>query len=296
MSAEQILQFCFSGITTGCIYAIVALGFTIIFNTTGIVNFAQGDFVMLGAIIAATLTSWFSFTLWAAVPLAIVGVAAIGWLMERLLLRNLTYDPSLFTPVMMTMGASIVINATAILIWGADPLGLMAFSGERPLRFYGATLVPQMLWIIGSIVVVMAGLTLFFRYTRIGQGMLACSMNKDAAAVVGVNTRAVTSAAFVCSAAIGGLGGTLIAPITMATHDMGGLMTLKGITAAILGGIGSVRGALVGGLLLGLLEAFSAGFISSGYRDAIALGLLLAVLVLKPSGITGSEGLMKLRS
>ncbi len=291
MSSAQILQFCFSGITTGCIYALVALGFTIIFKTTGIVNFAQGDFVMLGALFAATLSSWFSVSLWAAVALSVCGVAIIGGIMERLLLRNLSYDPGLFTSVMMTMGASIVINAIAILVWGADPLSLNAFSGERPVRVHGATLVPQMFWIIGSIVAVMAVLTAFFRSTKLGQGMLACSMNRDAAATLGVNVRAVTSAAFVWSAAIGGLGGTLVAPITMATYDMGGLMTLKGITAAILGGLGSVPGALLGGLLLGLLEAFSAGIISSGYRDAIALALLIAVLILKPSGITGSARL-----
>jgi branched-chain amino acid transport system permease protein len=285
MTASQILQFVFSGLTLGCIYALVALGFTIIFNTTGIVNFAQGDFVMLGALFAASLSSLLAVPLAASVPLAILGVAAVGGIMERILIHSLKDDRSLFTSVMMTMAASIVFNAISLLVWGADPLSLRAFSGESPVRVYGATLVPQMLWIGASTLVVMAGLMLFFQFTRPGQGMLACSMNRDAAAAVGVNVRGMIFLSFVGSAAIGGLGGALIAPITMATYDMGALMTLKGFTAAILGGLGSVPGALIGGLVLGLLESLSSGVISSGYRDAIALALLVAVLMLKPSGI-----------
>jgi branched-chain amino acid transport system permease protein len=287
MTAAQVVQFAFSGLTLGCIYALVALGFTIIFNTTGIVNFAQGDFVMLGAIFSASLSSTFGVPLVAAVLLAVAGVAAVGALMERALIRTLREDRSLFIPVMMTMAASIVLNAIALLIWGADPLHLNAFSGETPIRLFGATLVPQMLWIGGSLAAVMIGLGLFFRFTWLGQGMLACAMNRDAAAALGVDVRAMVSLSFVCSAAIGGLGGALIAPITMATHDMGGPMTLKGFTAAIIGGLGSVPGALIGGVLLGLFESMSSGLVSSGYRDAIALGLLILVLMVKPSGITG---------
>jgi branched-chain amino acid transport system permease protein len=287
MTAAQVLQFAFSGLTLGCIYALVALGFTIIFNTTGIVNFAQGDFVMLGAIFSASLSSTFGLPLFAAVLLAVAGVAAVGALMEWSLIRSLREDRSLFIPVMMTMAASIVFNAVALIIWGADPLHLSAFSGEMPLRLLGATLVPQMLWIGGGVAAVMVGLALFFRFTWLGQGMLACAMNRDAAAALGVNVRAMVSLSFICSAAIGGFGGALVAPITMATHDMGGPMTLKGFTAAIIGGLGSVPGALFGGLLLGLFESMSSGIISSGYRDAIALGLLILVLMVKPSGITG---------
>lgn len=162
MTAAQILQFAFSGLTLGCIYALVALGFTIIFNTTGIVNFAQGDFVMLGAIFSASLSSIFGLPLFAAVLLAVAGVAAVGALMEWSLIRSLREDRSLFIPVMMTMAASIVFNASALIIWGADPLHLNAFSGEMPLRFFGATLVPQMLWIGGGVAAVMLGLALFF--------------------------------------------------------------------------------------------------------------------------------------
>jgi branched-chain amino acid transport system permease protein len=288
MTGAQLLQFVVSGLTLGCIYALVALGFTIIFNSSGIVNFAQGDFVMLSALFAASLSS-FAVPLPVAVLLAVIGTAAVGGIMERVLIRSLPNDPSLFTAVMMTMGASIVFNAITLLVWGADPLHLQAFSGEIPVRIYGATIVPQMLWIGGGLAVVMAGLGLFFRYTWLGQGMLACAMNRDAAAALGVDVRAMVSMSFIGSAAIGGLGGALIAPITMATHDMGGPMTLKGFTAAIIGGLGSVPGAVLGGLLLGLFESLSSGIVSSGYRDAIALGLLIIVLMVRPSGITGTK-------
>jgi branched-chain amino acid transport system permease protein len=289
MTKTQLLQFIFSGITLGCIYGLVALGFTIIFNTTGIVNFAQGDFVMFGAMFAATFQSFFHFPLVLAVSLSVVCVAMIGLIMERVLIHSLKDDPRLFASVMMTMGASIVFNAASLLIWGADPLRLGAFSGETPIRIQGATLVPQMFWIAGSIFLVMLLLILFFRFTWRGQGMLACSMNKDAAASMGINVTGMVFLSFIFSATIGGLGGTLVAPITMATHDMGGIMTLKGFTAAIIGGLGSVPGAFLGGIILGLVESLSCGIISSGYRDAIALSILVVVLMLKPSGITGSR-------
>jgi len=293
MTETQLLQFIFSGITIGCIYALVALGFTIIFNTTGIVNFAQGDFVMLGAMFAATFQSLFHLPLVMAVSLSVLSIAIIGLIMERVLIHSLKDDAGLFVSVMMTMGASIIFNAISILVWGADPLHLEAFSGETPIRIHGATLVPQMFWIAGSIFLIMTLLIIFFRFTRVGQGMLACSMNKDAAASMGINVKGMILLAFIFSAIIGGLGGTLVAPITMATHDMGGIMTLKGFTAAIIGGLGSVPGAFGGGILLGLVESLSCGIISSGYRDAIALSILVLVLMLKPSGIMGSKIIRK---
>ncbi len=289
MTDTQLLQFIFSGITIGCIYALVALGFTIIFNTTYIVNFAQGDFLMLGAMFAATFQSLFHFPLIAAVSLSVLCVMTIGLIMERVLIHSLKDDPRLFASVMMTMGASIILNAISLLLWGADPLHLEAFSGETPIRIHGATLVPQMFWIAGSIFLVMILLMVFFRFTWMGQGMLACSMNKDAAASMGIDVKRMVLLSFIFSATIGGLGGVLVAPITMATHDMGGIMTLKGFTAAVIGGLGSVPGAIIGGIVLGLIESLSCGIISSGYRDAIALSILIFVLMLKPSGITGSK-------
>lgn len=287
MTLAQILQFTFSGLTLGCIYGLVALGFTIIFNATGIVNFAQGDFVMLGALLTATFVTQLAMPLLTGIALAVLCVGLIGALMERLLIHGLKNDKNLFASVMLTLAASIVLNAGALLLWGADPHHVNAFSGEKPIAVHGATLLPQMIWIAGGVALVIGLLITFFKATWLGQAMLASSMNRDAAAAMGVNVSNMMLLSFACSAAIGGFGGALVAPITMATHDMGGLMTLKGFTAAILGGLGSVPGALIGGLLLGLLESLSSGFISSGYRDAIALALLLVFLMVKPSGLAG---------
>jgi branched-chain amino acid transport system permease protein len=289
VTTAQIVQFTFSGLTLGCIYALIALGFTIIFNATGIVNFAQGDFAMLGAMFSATFSTAFGLPLPLAVLLAVLAVATIGGVMERLLIRSTTQDRTLFVPVMMTMGASIVFNAIAVLLWGADPLPAPAFSGERPIHLFGATLVPQMIWIGAVLLAVTVALFALFKFTRVGQAMLAASMNPDAAAALGVNVPQMAWLSFVFAAALGGIGGVLVAPITMATYDMSGMMTLKGFTAAVLGGLGSIPGALVGGLVLGLLESMSSGVISSGYRDAVVLGVLLAVLMLKPSGLIGAK-------
>lgn len=289
MTTAQIVQFTFSGLTLGCVYALVALGFTIIFNATGIVNFAQGDFAMLGAMLSATFSMSFGFPLPVAALTAVVVVAAIGGAMERGLIRSTTADRTLFVPVMMTMGASIVFNAIAVLLWGADPLPAPAFSGERPIRLFGATLVPQMIWIGASLLAVAVILFALFKFTKVGQAMLAASMNRDAAAALGVNVPRVVQLSFVLAAALGALGGVLIAPITMATHDMSGLITLKGFTAAVLGGLGSIPGALIGGLVLGIMESMSSGVISSGYRDAVVLSVLLAILMLKPSGLIGAK-------
>jgi branched-chain amino acid transport system permease protein len=292
MTGTQLLQFILSGTTMGCIYAMVALGFTIIFNTTGIVNFAQGDFVMLGAMLAATFSTNLKLPLVLVVPLSVLGTASIGALMERTLIHSRKGKHDLFVLVMMTMGASIVFNALSLLIWGYDPLFLKAFTGEQPVRIYGATITPQMLWVVGGTILVMVLLIVFNR-TNVGQGMIACSMNTDAASAMGIDVKRMVTLSFVISAGIGGLGGTLIAPITIPTFDLGLIMTLKGFTAAILGGLGNVWGAVIGGLLVGLIESLSCGFISSGYRDAITMGILIVMLMVKPSGITGSKYINK---
>ncbi|MBM4277559.1 MAG: branched-chain amino acid ABC transporter permease [Deltaproteobacteria bacterium] len=288
MTRSQILQFVISGITQGSIYAMVALGFTIIFRTTRIVNFAQGDFVMFGAMLVATLHNLFHISLLPSILLSILIVAMIGGAMEITMIYPLK-GVGIFPLVMITLGASIIFNSSSLLIWGVDPLHLKGFSGDNPIRFYGATLMPQTLWIVGAIVCVAVALFSFFRYTKIGQAMLACSMNDEAAASVGINVRMMVLSSFILSAALGGLGGVLIVPITMVMFDMGVLMTLKGFAAAILGGLGSAPGAVVGGIVLGLAESLSCGIVSSGYRDSITLFVLILVLLVRPSGILGSR-------
>jgi len=288
MNTDVLLQFAVSGVTVGSIYALVALGFTLIFNATGVINFAQGQFVMLGGLIATTFANTLAWPLALAVVTAIALTAAVGAVMERLTIRPMR-GRSVFTLIMITLGVSIVLETAALLIWGTDPIFLPSFSGDSPIPFFGATLQPQMIWVLGGAVLAMAALWAFYRFTIFGQAMLACSINADAAASVGINRGRMVMVAFSLAAALGGLGGVLVAPITSTGYSIGLIMALKGFSAAIIGGMGSSLGAVIGGIGLGLVEAFGTGLISSGYKDAIALGLLIVFLVFKPEGLLGGK-------
>jgi branched-chain amino acid transport system permease protein len=288
MELDQLVQFGVSGVTAGSIYALVALGFTLIFNATGIVNFAQGQFVMLGGLIATTFANTLGWPLPLAVVAAIALTTAVGAAMEILTIRPMRRRP-VFTLIMITLGISIVLETAALLIWGTDPIFLPSFSGDTPIPFFGAMLQPQMIWVLAGTVAVMGALAAFYRYTIFGQAMLACSINADAASSVGINRARMVMVAFCLAAALGALGGVLIAPITSTSYGIGLIMALKGFAAAVIGGMGSSVGAVLGGISLGLVEAFSTGIISSGYKDALALGLLIVFLVIKPEGLLGGK-------
>ena len=277
MNVESLLQFTLSGITVGSIYGLAALGFTLVFNATGVINFAQGQFVMLGGLIATTFAN-----------AAVLATALAGGVIEMLTIHPMRHRP-VFTLIMITLGVSIVLEAIALLAWGTDPIFLPTFSEDKPIPFFGATLQPQMLWVLGVALAAMLALQAFYRYTMMGQAMLACSYNPTAAAAVGIDRRRIVFMAFVFAAGLGALGGVLIAPITTTGYSIGLLMSLKGFAAAIIGGMGSSLGAVLGGLALGLVEAMSTGLVSSGYKDAISLGILIVFLILRPQGLLGSK-------
>jgi len=284
---EISLQFFFAGLTVGSIYALVALGFTIIFNASGIVNFAQGEFVMLGALLAVSLAT-------AGVPLAlclvlsVIVVPLIGCLLERLFIRPLAGRPVL-TPIIVTIGASIFMHGVAALLWGKDALPLAPLPGPPTIVVGGAVLQGQSLWILGCGLLAMVALRLFFTRTQTGRAMRANAVNRQGALLVGINPGRIVMLSFGLSAGLGALAGVLVAPIITASYGMGTMLGLKGFAAAILGGLGSSPGAIVGGLLLGVLESFAAGFISSGYKDAVAFVILLLVLFLRPAGLFGAR-------
>lgn len=288
MSIEALLQFALSGVTIGSIYGLAALGFTLVFNATGIVNFAQGQFVMLGGLVATTLANDLGWPMPVTVVAAVLITAAIGGVIELLTIRPMQGRP-VFTLIMITLGISIILETAAMLLWGTDPIFLPSFSGEDPIPFFGATLQPQMLWVLGVALAAMLALQAFYRYTMMGQAMLACSINATAAAAVGIDHRKVVLMAFMFAAGLGALGGVLIAPITTTGYSIGLLMSLKGFAAAIVGGMGSSLGAVIGGLALGLVESLSTGIISSGYKDAISLGVLVLFLILRPQGLLGQK-------
>jgi branched-chain amino acid transport system permease protein len=283
---QEFLQYLFSGVTNGAVYAVIALGFTMLYNATGLINFAQGEFVMLGALSMITLWKGFRLPLMAAFVLSVTGVSVIGLLLERLAIRTVR-KPHPIVLVIITIGASILLRGLAMTFWGKDAHSAPPFSPHPPFEIEGATLLPQSLWIIGVVLLIVIGLQLFYRRTLTGKAMEACAINKKAASLLGIPSERMVLLAFALSAGMGSVGGILIAPITMSSYDMGMMLGLKGFCAAMLGGLGSSWGAVLGGMLLGILEAMGVGFFSSGLKDAIAFFLLLLILYARPSGILG---------
>lgn len=274
--------------TVGSIYALTAIGFTIVYNCTQVVNFAQGEFVMLGAMIAAVLVTSAHLSLPAAVVVAVLASAIVGWLVAMALLRPLKTG-STVTLIIITVGASILFRGVAMMLWGKDPLPLRAFSGEHTVRIAGAALQVQSLWVFGITGTLVVLLWLFYKYTLLGQAMRACASCKSGAKLVGININRMTILSFMLGGAVGAVGGAVVAPISMAQYDMGTMLGLKGFCAAILGGLGNFSGGIVAGLLLGILESMGAGFISSGYKDAIAFVILLVILFARPQGVFGGR-------
>ena len=283
---DQILQFVLTGVTLGSTYALVALGFAIIYNASDVVNLAQGEFVMLGAMSAISLSAGQGLPLPVAILLAVLITLVLGLMLQRFAIapaRGITVVGT----IIITIGASIFLRGLALLIWGKDIHALPHFSGETPLRLGGVTLLPQNLWVMGGAAVLVLAVHLFFNRTLLGKAILACSCNRTAAQLVGINVGRMLLVAYGLSALLGAMAGVLVAPITYTSYDAGIMLGLKGFAAAILGGMGNPMGAVAGGLLLGLLESLAAGLISSGYKDAIAFVVLLLVLFLRPSGLFG---------
>ena len=283
---DQILQFLITGVTVGSTYALVALGFAIIYNASDVVNFAQGEFVMIGAMSAIALSSGDGLPLPAAVICAVLITVAVGVLLQRFAIAP-ARGASVVTTIIITIGASIFLRGVALLLWGKDFFAMPHFSGETPIRVGEATLLPQNLWVMGGAVLLVAGVHFFFNHTTLGKAILACSCNRTAAQMVGINVGMMMLIAYALSAFLGAMAGILVTPITFTSYDAGVMLGLKGFSAAILGGMGNPMGAVAGGLLLGLIESLAAGLISSGYKDAIGFIILLLVLFIRPSGLFG---------
>ena len=284
MSA-QFLQFLLSGLTVGAIYALVALGFAIIYNASHVINFAQGEFVMIGGMAAAGFVEA-GLPLPLAALLAVGGAMLVGLALEKLAIET-ARGASVVTLIIITIGASILLRGLASLLWDKKIHSLPAFSGEAPLMLGGATLLPQTLWVLGATLVTVALLWWFFNRTLTGKAILAVSHNRLAAQLMGISVRRVLLVSFGLSAALGALAGVLIAPISFTSWDVGVMLGLKGFAAAILGGMGSGSGAIIGGLALGLIESLGAGYLSSAYKDVFAFVIILAALIFLPDGLAG---------
>jgi branched-chain amino acid transport system permease protein len=282
--SHQILQYILSGLSTGAIYSLIGIGFAIIYNSTGIINFAQGEFVMLGGIMTWFFLTVVNFPLPLAMLIAIALATATGVIFERLAIRPLRNASPLIL-VIITIGASILIRGIAMLVWGKDTHSLPMFTGSEPLTVAGATLLPQHLWIFGITLFIIGVNRFYFHHSISGKAMRACSHNRRAASLVGIDVKRMVLFSFAISSAMGSVAGIITAPLTMTSYDVGIMLGLKGFCAAIIGGMSSGVGTVFGGLLLGVLESLGAGMISSGYKDAIAFVILLLILFIRPQGL-----------
>ena len=280
---SQTLQYLFSGLTNGAIYALSALGFSLIYNASGVINFAQGEFIMLGGVCAVMLTSA-GVPLPLAILLAVLVVSLVGLLLEKLAIEP-AGDADVVSLIIITIGASIFLQGVAQVLFGKGQRALAPFTGDAPIMIAGASLLPQSLWMVGTGAVIVLLLAWFFERTRLGKAVLATAHNRLAARLVGINTRHVLALSFVLSAALGAIAGVVSAPITLTSYDVGIMLGLKGFVAATLGGLGSGTGAVVGGLILGLMEALAAGYISSAYKDAVPFVLIILILFSMPRGL-----------
>jgi branched-chain amino acid transport system permease protein len=283
----QFLQFTMSGLTVGAVYAIVGLGFTIIYNASGVINFAQGEFVMIGGMVTV-------FALAAGVPLplailiAIIVAALVGVLLHRLAIEP-AREASPVVLIIITIGGALVIRGLAQIVFDKQLHRLPGFSGDEPINILGASILPQALWVIGGSAAIVLLVHRFFTGTKTGKAILATSANRLAAKLVGINTSIILAVAFALSAAIGAIAGVLVTPITFTHFEVGTMLALKGFAAIVLGGLGSPIGAILGGMVLGLCEALSAGYLSSTYKDAIAFLVMILVLIVMPNGLVGAK-------
>jgi len=292
---EHYAQLAIDGVRGGSIYALIALGFVVVHSVTGVINFAQGEFVMLGAMLC--VTAYHSDLLLApplklllAIFLAVVGATLVGGILERIAIRP-ARGASVVALIIITIGATIAIRAVALIIWGTRAYYVPAFTTlemeDLTLRFGGLIVKAQSLWIWGTVAVVVAGLAFFFDRTITGKALRACAINRRAAQLMGINPGRMSLLAFALAAALGAVGGMVMAPATRPTYDMGLMLGLKGFVAAIMGGLVSFPGAVVGGLVLGVVENVGAGVTSAGYKDIIVFVILILVLLFRPQGFMG---------
>jgi len=290
---NQVLQLLLAGVAQGCVYALVALGFVLIYKATETVNFAQGDLMMLGAFFALTAGVIWEWPYWATIVFAVAAMAAAGMLIERLVLRPVLGQPA-FTVVMVTIGVGYVLRGAVTMVpgWGTDTYTLPTPFSEDVFKIGEVIFAVQQVAVIGMTAALCAVLYLFFRFSKLGVAMQATSQNQLAAAYMGIPVRRVNMMIWGLSAGVAAFAGILLAPVTFVHSNMG-FIGLKAFPAAVVGGFGSVPGAIVGGLIIGLVESFAGRYMPEGFKDVAAYVVVLVVLLVKPSGIFGETARKK---
>ncbi len=273
----------------GAIYGLMALGFSLQYSAMRLVNFAHGESFMLGAVVGLSLTTSGAMSFLPAFVLSVLIMAAVGAAIERFLIRPL-YGSSSLNIFIATIGISLVLRQLAMLLFGADAKPFPTGFGNPILSVGPATISMQQLGSLVSAIVLMVALQVTLRRSRLGIAMRAVAQDEATAALMGIDCLRMKSVAYALSTALGAASGILFGSLTFVVFDMGLLMGIKGFTAAVLGGLGSMPGAILGGFLVGLIEQFAGGYLSSLYRDAISLSVLVAVMVVLPRGLVGRRG------
>lgn len=292
---ELFLQFFLSGVTVGAIYALIALGFNIVYNTTSILNLAQGEFVVLSGLFMWFFLQKLSFPYPLAFLLTLLTSVLFALLMERLTIRPLIQKGDPLLLILITIAFSILLKGILMFLFGKDPYGYPPLLEGMPLLVGGAVIQRQVLAILGFNFLTVVFLYFFFNKTLLGKAMKSCAFDQVSAQLMGINLSRMVMLSFILSGLFAGLAGILITPITFMEYDKGAILTIKAFTASILGGLGSVWGAMAGGFLLGIIENLIAGYLHSGLKDAISLVLLLVMLLFKPSGLFQKEEEARLR-
>src|SRR5687767_4037943 len=290
---SQLMQLLLAGVAQGCVYGLVALGFVLIYKATETVNFAQGDLMMLGAFCALTAATLLGLPYWLTIAFAVATMALVGMAAERLVLRPVLGYPS-FTVVMITIGIGYVLRGVVTMVpgWGTETYALPTPFGDAVLKLGGVVLAVQQLAVIAMTGALCALLYVFFRYARLGVAMQASSQNQLAAYYMGIPVRRVNMLVWGLSAGVAAFAGVLLAPVTFVHSNMG-FIGLKAFPAAVLGGFGSVPGSIVGGLIIGVVEALAGFYLPEGFKDVAAYVVVLVVLLVRPSGIFGETARKK---
>ena len=286
MSGSALAHVVVSGLATGCIYGLVALSLVIVYNATRTVNFAQGEMLMISAFVAWSAQRTAGLPLLLALACGVVAGGLLAYLVERVIIRR-ALQATHWDVLIITLGLSLVLRAAAGIVWTNDELPFPSLFSNRPVSIGPVRVAPVSFGIIGASLILMLALVALFRATRLGRAMRAVAQNQNAARLMGISVEGVYSSAWVLAAVVGAVGGVLIAPVTFLSTKMG-LIAINGFTAAVLGGFGSMPGAVAGGMLLGLIENLAPLYLPTGIRYTVPFLIMIAILLVRPRGLFGS--------
>jgi len=285
---QQLIQ----GLALGTVYGLIAIGYVLIYNTWGVLNFAQGDMVMVGAFAILVTNQMLGIPLYLALPLAILLCMVIGYFIELVAFRPLI-DASNQRRLIATIGIGIFLRNTVQQFFGADAYHFPTIFGDKPFTIGGLILVPQNLWNMAIGIILVVGLMFFLKKTKLGKAMRATAQDREAARLMGINVKRCMSTTFIMASVLGGIAGILLSPVYDVIATMGETYGNKGFSAALLGSITSNAGSMIGGVTLGVLEGMAAAYGNASWQSAIAFLILFLVLIIKPTGILGKKEIRK---